>query len=195
MQEEPPLKNPRYNINMHNLIVTPQELKRGIHHPHNDPYKITTQIGPTVVSKILVDLGSTVNNIFKHAFDQIHILGDRLELSPEPIFGFKNKETMPLGQIKLPVQIGFPLYSHVFETTFFVIDHPSCYNAFFKRPALDELDAFVSPKYLMVKFLTNKGWGTVKGEQFNSRELYFATIDQYKRECSAYFDASLIFNL
>jgi len=176
---------------MHTLVVTPQELKRGIHHQHNDPLMITAQIGSSVVFKILVDTRSTVNVIFKHAFDQMHIPEDKLEPSPEPIFSFNNEGTMPLGQIKLPLQMGLPPCSHVIETVFVIIDQPSFYNAFFGRPTLDELDAFVSPKYLVIKFLTKKDWRTVKGEQFRSRELYFATIDLYKKVHSAYFDPSI----
>jgi len=86
---------------------------------------------------------------------------------------------------------GLPPCSRVIETVFVVIEQPSFYNAFFRRPALDELDAFVSPKYLIVKFLTKKDWGTVKGEQFSLGELYFAIIDLYKKQHSAYFDTSI----
>lgn len=66
-------------------------------------------------------------------------------------------------------------------------------NAFFGRPALEEKNALVSSKNLMVKFLTKRGWGTVHGEQFSSRGMYFATIDQHKRDSSSYFDSSTIF--
>ena len=116
-----------------------------------------------------------------------------MEPSPKPIFGFNNKGSTPIGQVKIPIQVGLPPYCRVLETTFVVIDHPSYYNVFFGRPSLDIMDAFVSSKYLMLKFLTSRGWGTVKGEQFSFRELYFATVDQCKRETSAYFDASTIF--
>jgi len=119
------MKNPRCNVNMHTLVVMLQQLRRGIHHPHNDPLMIIAQIGSSVVSKILIDTGSAVNVIFKHAFDQMHILGDKLEPSPEPIFGFNNKGTTPFGQVRLPVQVRLPTCSRVIETVFVVIDQLS----------------------------------------------------------------------
>ena len=103
---------------MHTLVINPQELRRGIHHPHNDPLMITAQIGSSVVTKILVDTRSAVNVIFRHAFEQMGISNDKLEPSPEPIFGFNNMGTTPLGQVKLLVQLGLPSCSRVFETTF-----------------------------------------------------------------------------
>lgn len=56
IQEEPPL-NSRLNTLIPNLVIAPQEMKKGAHHPHNDTLIVTTQIGFSMVSKILRDTG------------------------------------------------------------------------------------------------------------------------------------------
>lgn len=98
-----------------------------------------------------------IDVIFEHAFDHIGISEEKLEPSLEPTFGFNNKGSTPMGQLKLLVQMGILPCCETFETLFVVMDQPSYYNAFFKRTALDEINAFVSPKYLMLKFLAKKG--------------------------------------
>lgn len=115
---------------------------------------IIARIGPSIVSKTLVDTESAVNVIFKHTFDQMIILEHKLEPSSELIFGFNNKVSTPIGKIKLLVKMGVPSTCKTFETIFVIIDQPSYYNALFGRSTLDETDAFASPKYLRVKFLT-----------------------------------------
>ena len=45
----------------------------GIQSPTEDPLVITTTIGPTLVHKVLVDNGSSVNILFKKSFDQMRL--------------------------------------------------------------------------------------------------------------------------
>jgi len=50
----------------------------GTEYPHTDPLVISATLGTAVVKRIFVDNGSSVNVLFKHAFDQIG-------MSPEDI--------------------------------------------------------------------------------------------------------------
>jgi len=125
VQEESLLKNPWLNMQMPNLTISSQELKKGIHHPNNDPLMITGQIGLSIASKILVNTKNAVNVIFKHAFDQMNIPESKLELSLEPIFGFNNKGSTPVGWVKLLVQMDLPTCCRTFEILFVIIDQSS----------------------------------------------------------------------
>ncbi|GAV88359.1 hypothetical protein CFOL_v3_31782 [Cephalotus follicularis] len=57
-----------------------------------------------------------------------------------------------------------PLQTQV-EMTFLVVDTPSPYNAIVGRPGLNLLEAIVSTRHLVVKFLTRFGMGEVRGDQ------------------------------
>ena len=45
----------------------------GRQYPHVDPMVITARVGPAEVRRILVDTGSSVNILFKHAFDKMKL--------------------------------------------------------------------------------------------------------------------------
>ena len=56
--------------------------------------------------------------------------------------------------------------------TFVVVDCSSAYNAIFGRPLLVEFGAVTSIRHLCMKFPTNSGIGTVRGDQKDARQCY-----------------------
>uniref|UniRef100_A0A803NI08 Uncharacterized protein n=1 Tax=Cannabis sativa TaxID=3483 RepID=A0A803NI08_CANSA len=71
-----------------------------VHFPHNDPLVIEAQITNKRVSRVLVDNGSSVNMLFKFAFQEIGLT--KVDLSPYPIQlqGFNGDELLPMGRIQ-----------------------------------------------------------------------------------------------
>ncbi|GAV56602.1 hypothetical protein CFOL_v3_00144 [Cephalotus follicularis] len=62
------------------------------------------------------------------------------------------------------------------EMTFLVVDTPSPYNAIVGRPGLNFLEAIVSTRHLVMKFLTRFGVGEVRGDQQAARQCYKTII-------------------
>jgi ribonuclease HI len=120
---------------------------------------------------MLVDNGSSVNIIFGATFDKMEV--DH-ELSPinSPLFGFTGDSIVPRGKITLAMEIGAePLVTRNFME-FLVVDSRSAYHGVLGRPALKELCAVTSIHHLCMKFPTDGGVATVRGDQRGSRECY-----------------------
>ncbi|GAV82809.1 hypothetical protein CFOL_v3_26260 [Cephalotus follicularis] len=60
--------------------------------------------------------------------------------------------------------------------TFLVVDTPSPYNAIIGRPGLNLMEAIVSTRHLLMKFLTRFGVGEARGDQQAARQCYRTAI-------------------
>ncbi|XP_052172184.1 uncharacterized protein LOC127788112 [Diospyros lotus] len=138
---------------------------KGVHWPHNDALVIRSQIGNVEVWRVMVDIGSSVNVMYKGCFDQMRLRPDQLTSSPEPLYGFTGDAVIPKGRIRLPLTIGESDLQATAMADFLIIDGPSAYNVIMGRPTMNDLDLVVSTKALAIKFLTPKGTGCVRGEQ------------------------------
>ena len=67
------------------------------------------------------------------------------------------------GEITLPVTAGSPPRQTTVLMTFTVVKLPSPYNAILGRPGLNQLDAMISTKRLLVQFPMPSGLGEMKG--------------------------------
>ncbi|GAV74205.1 hypothetical protein CFOL_v3_17685 [Cephalotus follicularis] len=65
--------------------------------------------------------------------------------------------------------------------TFLVVDTPSPYNAIIGHPGLNNTEAIVSTRYLLVKFLTRFGVGQVRGDQQVARQCYQTVIKDKRK--------------
>ena len=110
----------------------------GVEVPHDDALLIKAVIANYTIHRIFVDTGSSVNIIFKKAFDQLQI--DRPELLPmtTPLYGFTGNEVQPVGQIRLATSLGEEPLRRTRTINFVVVDYPSSYNVILGRPALGE---------------------------------------------------------
>ena len=64
--------------------------------------------------------------------------------------------------------------------TFLVVDCPSAYNIIPGCTALNAFQAVTSTFHLAIKFPTDLGVGTVRGEQTVARECYVASLKEVK---------------
>ncbi|XP_024004973.1 uncharacterized protein LOC112082107 [Eutrema salsugineum] len=77
----------------------------GLHKPHNNALVLELLLNDVEVSRILIDTGSSVNIIFKDAFDQLGILADKIERFIEPLTGFNSERCMTVGTVKIPIYL------------------------------------------------------------------------------------------
>ncbi|GAV87003.1 LOW QUALITY PROTEIN: hypothetical protein CFOL_v3_30429, partial [Cephalotus follicularis] len=101
----------------------------GVHLPHDDPVVVTLQVTLFTMKRILIDSGSSVDILYKHAFDQLRIPIDQLKPVKTPLVGFAGEMVHPLGSIDLFVVAGTTPCQTQVEITFLVVDTPSPYNA------------------------------------------------------------------
>jgi len=78
----------------------------GRQYPHIDPMVISAWLGPAEVFRILVDTGSSVNILFKHAFNKVRLSMKYVTPCNRLLHGFTGDEKIPLGQLDLFVELG-----------------------------------------------------------------------------------------
>ncbi|GAV83175.1 hypothetical protein CFOL_v3_26625, partial [Cephalotus follicularis] len=115
----------------------------GVHLPHDDPVVVTLLVELFTMKRILIDNGSSVDILYKHAFDQLRIPADQLKPVKTPLVGFAGETIHPLGSINLSVVAGTAPCQTQVEMTFLVVDTPSPYNAIVGRPGLNLMEAIV----------------------------------------------------
>ncbi|GAV70273.1 LOW QUALITY PROTEIN: hypothetical protein CFOL_v3_13771, partial [Cephalotus follicularis] len=150
--------------------------------PHDDPVVVTHLVELFTMKMILIDSGSSTDILYKHAFDQLKIPTNQLRPVKTPLVSFAGEMVHPLGFIDLTVVAGTAPRQTV-QMTFMVVDTPSPYNAIIGRPGLNLLEAIVSTRHLVMKFLTRFGMGEVRGDQQVARQCYkTAVMDKGKEK-------------
>ncbi|XP_073120809.1 uncharacterized protein [Henckelia pumila] len=133
--------------------------------PHNDPLLVTLTIANYDVVCIFVDIGSSVNIIFKETLDQMKLEGFELEPITTALYGFTGHALQPLGQIVLPLSLGGGEQRVTKMTCFTVVDAPSSFNEILGRPALSDFRAVASTYHQKLNFSSRKKVGVVRGDQ------------------------------
>ncbi|KAL2487247.1 Uncharacterized protein Adt_32003 [Abeliophyllum distichum] len=152
------------------ISFTEEDMK-GVHYPHCDALVVRAVVARNGLGRMLVDNGSSVNVIFSSTYEQMNI-DVPLEPSTEPLYGFTGDCVTPKGIIRLAVTMGEePLAAHTFME-FLVVDRRSAYHGVLGRPALKELWAVTSIHHLCMKFSTEGGIATVRGNQPEARKCY-----------------------
>ena len=105
-----------------------------------------------------------------------------------PLVGFGGKTVIPMGQIKLPVQVG----SEVVEVDFIVVDAYSSYTAIMARPWLYAIGAVFSTLHLKVKYPLGDQVEELIRSQYMVRQCLVSAIrHQFEGESSAFTDRDL----
>jgi hypothetical protein len=102
---------------------------------------ISAIIGSALVKWILIDCGSSVNIIFKKAYDQMRMEAKDLEPSKIRIHGFNDVAIEAVSFVKLPVELGEGERKRVRILPFVFLDVDSPYNVFLGHLALPEFRA------------------------------------------------------
>ncbi|GAV68073.1 hypothetical protein CFOL_v3_11576, partial [Cephalotus follicularis] len=164
-------------------VITFSEVDyEGVRLPHDDPVVVTLLVELFAIKRILIDSGSSADILYKHAFDQLRIPADQLKPVKTPLVGFAGETIRPLGSINLSVVAGMAPRQTQVEMTFLVVDKPNPYNAIVGRPGLNLIEAIVSMRHLLMKFLTRFGVGEVRGDQQAARQCYKTAISDKGRD-------------
>ncbi|XP_074591091.1 uncharacterized protein LOC141846979 [Curcuma longa] len=144
--------------------------------PHDDALVIRATIANYDVARVFVDTGSSVNVLYKDAFDRMQIDENEMQPMATSLFGFSGHEVRPLGQIRLPLSLGKEPLRRTRATLFTVVEAPSAYNVILGRPALSSFGAVVSTYHQKLKFPVHDQVGSVGGDQNIARKCYIDMV-------------------
>ncbi|GAV71667.1 hypothetical protein CFOL_v3_15157, partial [Cephalotus follicularis] len=113
----------------------------GVRLTHDDPVVVSLVVELFTMKRILIDSGSSADNLYKHAFDQLRIPVDQLKPVKTPLVGFAGEMVHPLGSINLSVVAGIAPRQMQVQMIFLVVDTPSPYNAIIGQPGLNLMEA------------------------------------------------------
>ncbi|XP_074371549.1 uncharacterized protein LOC141712475 [Apium graveolens] len=124
----------------------------------NGPLIITLDMANQDIKKVLIDNGSSVDIIFKHALRRMILntpLEDmKLKEIQGSVYDFGNHVVPVQGAIDIPTTFGTSSQEVTTMVKYYVIDMTSPYNAIFEKPTLFFLGAIISSPHMKVKFPT-----------------------------------------
>ena len=132
-------------------ILFTEKDAEGISYSHDNALIIMLKVAASKVAKSLVDIGSSVDIIFKSALDQLLIELPKIALYATPLIGFVGDMIIPKGIITLSVTLGKAPHRVVHMINFLIVDHPDAYNIILGRPFLVATKVVVSMHYLAMK--------------------------------------------
>ncbi|GJR42638.1 reverse transcriptase domain-containing protein, partial [Tanacetum coccineum] len=132
-----------------------------------DPLIIEAKIGRSVIHRVYVDGGSSIEIMYEHCFQQLTNEAKTLMRSPtSPLIGFAGQVLWPLGVITIP----FTLFdyngrgSKTIITDFMIVRTPSPYNVILRRPGMRHVGAIASTIHSLLKFPIPTGVAIVRGD-------------------------------
>ena len=132
-----------------------------VHHPHEDALVITTKIVNSLIHRVLIDSGSTVNILYWNAYQKIRLKRANLYPTTSPLYEFTRKSVIPEGTIKLAITLREAPRTVTTVINFLVVDCPSVFKGVLGRPLLRTLKAITSIHCLTMKFPTTTRMGQV----------------------------------
>jgi hypothetical protein len=139
--------------------------------PHVDTMVINCSVAGWDLHKVLVDNGSQADIIFLHAFDCMGISHSLLKPSDNPLYGFGDKGTFPVGKIELPLSFGVAPNVRSEQVTFDIVDMVYPYNAIMGRGSINKFEAAIHGLYLCMKIPGPQEVITVYDNQQTARNI------------------------
>ncbi|PON36934.1 hypothetical protein PanWU01x14_324290 [Parasponia andersonii] len=155
------------------IVFTQQDLTT-VCHPHNDPLVIKLQIGSTLVRRVLVDGGSSVDILFLSTFENMGL--DRSALRPtcQPLFAFDSTRVCPLGIVTLNICTA----ERCLDVDFVVIDCQSSFNVIMGRGWIHAIHGVASTHHQVLRCQSKDGTYTIdiKGDKASARKYFSAAL-------------------
>ncbi|XP_073120599.1 uncharacterized protein [Henckelia pumila] len=168
--------NPQSNYFVVPNISFGREDLKDVALPHNYPLLVTLNIANYDVAHIFVDIGSSVNIIFKETLDQMNLEGFELYPITTELYGFTGHALKPLGQIVLPLSLGSRDHRATKMACFTVVDTPSSFNGILDCSSLSNFQAVASNYHHKLKFPISREVGVVRVDQKSARLYYLNEI-------------------
>ncbi|XP_072052132.1 uncharacterized protein [Arachis hypogaea] len=124
-----------------------------------------------------MDQGSSIDILFKPAFDKLGLDERELKAYPDTLYGLGDMPIKPLGYITLHTTFEKGENSKTLSIDFIVVDVESAYNALIGRTTLNRLRTVVSTPHLCMKFSIHTGIATVRGDQKLARKCYNESLN------------------
>ncbi|XP_027187860.1 uncharacterized protein [Cicer arietinum] len=127
---------------------------------HNKALHISVMYLDHIMSRVLIDNGSSLNVISKSTLAKLPCDGTYMRPSPKVVRAFDGSRREIMGEIDLPVQIG-PV---TFEITFHVMDIVPAYSCLLGRPWIHSVGVVPSTLHQKLKYMINDQLVIVSGE-------------------------------
>ena len=122
---------------------------------------IVAWINGFLVKRVMIDQGSGANIIYLDLFKRLGLKNQDLTKYDSPLVSFDGRVVIPQGQIFLPVS----MEGKEVTATFIVVNSFSPYPAILGKPWIHAMGAIPSTLHMKVKFRTEQGVATVRGNQ------------------------------
>ena len=142
-------------------IAFDDEDLEGTIQPHDDALVIAARISGFLVKRVMVDQGSEADVMYSDLFRGLGLKNQNLAKYNSPLVSFDGTVMIPQGQISLPVS----MEGKEVIVTFIVVNLFSPYTAILGRPWIHAIGAIPSTLHMKVKFRTERGVSTVRGNQ------------------------------
>ena len=142
-------------------IMWTDEDEEWILYPHEDVLVIKATVANKKFDRIMVDIWSSIDLLFKLTLEEMRITDLRLEYTNTFLKGFGGGNLVPLSVVELPITIGnFPTEKTMI-LDFVVVDKEGSYQMILGRPFLRMSKVVLSNHYLALKYQVNGVVGVV----------------------------------
>ncbi|XP_072094128.1 uncharacterized protein [Arachis hypogaea] len=119
-------------------------------------------VGTGLVRCILVDTGADSNILFRNVFDAMGLKESDLKNHQHGVMGLGDNYIIPDGTITLPISLGTGDTRKSVMADFVVLRDSTAYNIILGRKTINEFSAVICTKFLIMKFITDKGTGDLE---------------------------------
>jgi len=146
--------------------------------PYNDdPMVVTLQIFNWDVKRVLIDPRSSTDILYYDAFEKIGLDPEQLHPFKGTLAGFTGEQVHVCGHITLKIIFRTGVNAKTIRVKYLVVSAPNCYNIIIGQPSFNLLGAFLSTRFLVMKYPMEKGKvGTLRGDQKTTRECYHNSL-------------------
>ncbi|XP_058783918.1 uncharacterized protein LOC131658667 [Vicia villosa] len=128
---------------------------------HNRALHISVECKGTMLSRVLVDTGSSLNVLPKSSLMRLDYSDVEIRPSELMVRDFDGSKRSVFGEVDLPIMIG----PQLFTITFFVMDIHASYSCLLGRPWIHAAGAVTSTLHQKLKFATQGKIVTICGEE------------------------------
>ncbi|XP_050908890.1 uncharacterized protein LOC127122628 [Lathyrus oleraceus] len=129
---------------------------------HKKALHISIECADTIMFRVLVDTGSSLNVLPKISLTKLTIEGLLMKPSALIVRAFDGSRRSVVGEVDLPIKIG----PYTFFATFYVMDIHPAYSCLLGRPWIHAAGAVTSTLHQKLKFIISDKLVTIDGEEY-----------------------------
>lgn len=109
------------------------------------------------MKRVLIDTGSSADILYYDAFEKLGLDPEQLRPFKGTLADFTGEQVHVRGHITLKTTFGTKETAKTIEVKYLVINAPNSYNIIIRRPTFNLLGAFLSTRFLVMKYPLEKG--------------------------------------